>query len=85
MNEDFEVLRGSGNVFLDLGHPNPDVEQLKALLPAAEIIKTLDKQRLTVRAGWTPAPSPSSYTSYPVPKQPKTPEPLPSSTIPAEA
>jgi predicted XRE-type DNA-binding protein len=47
--EKLEVVRGSGNVFRDLGHKNPDVEQLKAIL-AAEIIKTLDRQRLTVRA-----------------------------------
>jgi predicted XRE-type DNA-binding protein len=47
--EKLEVLRGSGNVFRDLGHKNPDVEQLKAIL-AAEIIKTVDRQRLTVRA-----------------------------------
>ena len=44
-----EVVRGSGNVFRDLGHENADAEQFKAIL-AAEIIKTLDRQRLTVRA-----------------------------------
>ena len=44
-----EVVRGTGNVFRDLGCKNPDVEQLKAIL-AAEIIKTLDRQRLSVRA-----------------------------------
>lgn len=44
-----EVVRGSGNVFCDLGHENADVEQLKAIL-AAEIIKALDRQRLSVRA-----------------------------------
>jgi predicted XRE-type DNA-binding protein len=44
-----EVVRGSGNVFRDLGHASPDVEQLKAIL-AAEIIKMLDRQSLTVRA-----------------------------------
>lgn len=47
--EKLEIVRGSGNAFRDLGHRNPDVEQLKAIL-AAEIIKTLDRQRLTVRA-----------------------------------
>jgi predicted XRE-type DNA-binding protein len=46
--ERLEVTRGSGNVFRDLGHANPDVKQLKALL-AAEIRKTLDRERLTVR------------------------------------
>jgi predicted XRE-type DNA-binding protein len=44
-----EVMRGSGNVFRDLGHKNADAEQFKAIL-AAEIIKALDRERLTVRA-----------------------------------
>ena len=48
-SEKLEVIRGSGNVFRDLGHPNADAEQFKAIL-AAEIIKALDRQRLTVRA-----------------------------------
>ncbi len=48
-NEKNEVVRGSGNIFRDLGHASPDVEQLKAIL-AAEIIKMLDRQSLTVRA-----------------------------------
>jgi predicted XRE-type DNA-binding protein len=48
-SEEIEVVRGSGNVFRDLGHASPDVEQLRAIL-AAEIIKMLDRQGLTVRA-----------------------------------
>ncbi len=40
--ERLKVLRGSGNIFRDLGQDNADVKQLKALL-AAEIIKTLDR------------------------------------------
>lgn len=47
--EKIEVVRGSGNVFRDLGHASPDVAQFKALL-AAEIIKTLDRKELSVRA-----------------------------------
>ena len=43
-----EVVRGSGNVYRDLGHENADVKQLKALL-AAEILKALDRERLSVR------------------------------------
>ena len=39
----------SGNVFRDLGRRDADVEQLKAIL-AAEIIKALDGEHLTVRA-----------------------------------
>ena len=48
-NEKLELVRGTGNTFRDLGHDNADVEQFKAIL-AAEIIKTLDRERLTVRA-----------------------------------
>jgi predicted XRE-type DNA-binding protein len=48
-SERLEVVRGSGNVFRDLGHKDADVEQFKALL-AAEIIKALDREDMTVRA-----------------------------------
>jgi predicted XRE-type DNA-binding protein len=47
-SERIEVVRGSGNVFRDLARENADVEQFKAIL-AAEIIKALDRERLTVR------------------------------------
>lgn len=47
-----ELVRGSGNVFRDLGRENADLEQLKALLAAA-IIKALQRQKLTVRAAQT--------------------------------
>jgi len=47
--EKLEVMRGSGNVFRDLGHEDADAEQFKAIL-AAEIIKALDRERLTLRA-----------------------------------
>lgn len=47
-NEDFEIVHGSGNVFRDVGFPNPDVEQAKALL-SAEIIKALNNRKLSVR------------------------------------
>src|SRR5689334_4552779 len=43
------LVRGSGNVFRDLGQDNPDAAQLRAVL-AAEIIKALDREKLTVRA-----------------------------------
>ncbi len=45
---EMELIRGSGNVFRDLGHASPDVERLKSIL-AAEIIKMLDRQGLSVR------------------------------------
>jgi predicted XRE-type DNA-binding protein len=48
-NGDFAIIRGSGNVFRDLGHPDADREQLRALL-AARIIGVLDDRKLTVRA-----------------------------------
>ena len=48
-SEKLELVRGSGNVFRDLGRENADIEQLKALLAAA-IIKSLDREELTVRA-----------------------------------
>lgn len=47
--EKLEVVRGSGNVFRDLGQKNADAEQFKAIL-AAEIIKALDRDSLSVRA-----------------------------------
>lgn len=43
-----ETIQGSGNVFRDLGLPNPELEQLRTSL-AAEIIAVLDEQRLSVR------------------------------------
>lgn len=47
--EKLEVVRGSGNVFRDLGFKNADAHQFKAIL-AAEIIKALDRDGLTLRA-----------------------------------
>jgi predicted XRE-type DNA-binding protein len=49
MNDDLEIIRGSGNVFRDLNHPDADREQLRALL-AAQIIGVLTERELTVRA-----------------------------------
>lgn len=46
MTEDLELIRGSGNIFRDLGFADAHTEQLKAEL-AAEIIRTLRAQRLT--------------------------------------
>jgi len=46
--EQFEVIRGSGNVYRDLGKDNADLRQFKAIL-ATEIIKALDRDRLSVR------------------------------------
>ncbi|MEO2197011.1 MAG: helix-turn-helix transcriptional regulator [bacterium] len=46
--DDFELVRGSGNVFRDFGQPDADVQQTKALL-AARIIGILDKDALSTR------------------------------------
>lgn len=48
LDDDCEVIRGSGNVFRDFGHPDADREQLRAIL-AAKIIGVLDDRKLTVR------------------------------------
>jgi predicted XRE-type DNA-binding protein len=42
-------LAGSGNGFRDLGQKNADAKQFKAIL-AAEIVKAVDREGLTVRA-----------------------------------
>ena len=46
--DDFELVRGSGNVFRDFGQPDADVQQTKALL-AARIIGILDEDELSTR------------------------------------
>lgn len=50
IDDDFEIVRGSGNVYADLGDPDADTKLLKAQL-AAEIIASLDRRKLTVREG----------------------------------
>lgn len=49
MSQEFELDRGSGNVFRDLSLPNPDLEQLRSLL-AAQVVKTLEARELSGRA-----------------------------------
>jgi hypothetical protein len=49
MSGDMTVIRGSGDVFRELGHPDADREQLRALL-AAKIIRLLDDRTLAVCA-----------------------------------
>ena len=48
MTDDMDLIHGSGNVFRDLGYPDAELRQAKALL-AAEIIKVLDAQGLSTR------------------------------------
>ena len=47
-DDDFELVRGSGNVFRDFGRADADVQQTKALL-AARIIGILDDEGLSTR------------------------------------
>ncbi len=42
------TVRGTGNVFRDLGRPDAEILQFKSLL-AAEIVRALDERQLTVR------------------------------------
>ncbi len=46
--DDMELVRGSGNVFRDLGYPDAEIRQAKSIL-AAQIIGILDDRKLTVR------------------------------------
>lgn len=47
--DDFEIVRGTGNVFRDMGIPDADTEEMKSAL-AAEIIKAMREQGLTHEA-----------------------------------
>lgn len=47
-DETIEIVRGSGNVFRDFGHPDADREQLRAIL-AARIIGVLDDRGPSIR------------------------------------
>ena len=46
--EQLELIRGSGIIYRDFNMADADVRQLKAIL-AAEIIKTLDRDEVSVR------------------------------------
>ena len=48
MNDEFELVRGSGNIYRDFGHPNAGLEQARALV-ASEIIRNLDARKLSTR------------------------------------
>jgi predicted XRE-type DNA-binding protein len=45
---DLELVRGSGNVYRDLGRPNAGLEQARAIT-AAKIIRVLDGRKLSTR------------------------------------
>jgi predicted XRE-type DNA-binding protein len=46
---DLDVIRGSGNLFVDLDDADAEAKQLKAQV-AAEILSTLNRQKLSARA-----------------------------------
>jgi len=46
----FEIVRGSDNIYADFGDKNADIKLMKAKL-AAEIIAVLDRRQLTAREG----------------------------------
>jgi predicted XRE-type DNA-binding protein len=48
MQDNMELVKGSGNVFRDFGRPNADLEQFRSIL-AARIIRVLDQRGLSVR------------------------------------
>ncbi len=48
MNDDFELIPGSGNVFRDFGRKNASIEQAHAIL-ATKIIRILDERGLSTR------------------------------------
>jgi predicted XRE-type DNA-binding protein len=48
MNDDFELIRGSGNVYQDFGRPNAGLEQARAIV-CAQIIKIMDERGLSSR------------------------------------
>ncbi len=48
MTDEFELVRGSGNVYADFGRPDAGLEQARALVAAA-IIRHLDARNLSTR------------------------------------
>jgi predicted XRE-type DNA-binding protein len=46
--DDLELVRGSGNVYRDLGRPNAGLEQARAIT-AAKITRVLDERKLSTR------------------------------------
>jgi predicted XRE-type DNA-binding protein len=48
IDDDMELVHGGGNLFRDLGRPNPEARQLKAIL-AAKVLTVLDERGLSTR------------------------------------
>jgi predicted XRE-type DNA-binding protein len=51
-DNDFELVRGSGNIYQDFGDADAGVRQAKAIL-AAEILKVLEAEQLSTRQAET--------------------------------
>lgn len=47
-DDDFHMVRGSGNVYRDFGYPDADIRQAKSIL-AAEIAKVMDARQWSTR------------------------------------
>ena len=48
MDDDFELIRGSGNVYQDFGHHNAGLEQARAIV-CSKIIQIMDDKKLSTR------------------------------------
>ena len=48
MKDELELVRGSGNAYRDLGRPNADLEQVRAII-AAKIIRIMETRKLSTR------------------------------------
>src|SRR5262249_37869679 len=46
--DDFELVRGSGNIYRDFGRPDAGLEQARAVT-AGKIIRVLDERKLSTR------------------------------------
>ena len=47
-DDDFELVRGSGNAYRDFDRPNAGLQQARAIT-AAKIVRTLDARKLSTR------------------------------------
>jgi predicted XRE-type DNA-binding protein len=47
-DDDFELVRGSGDIYSDFGRPNAGLEQARAVV-AAKITRNLDQRKLSTR------------------------------------
>jgi len=48
MNDEMDLIQGSGNVWQDFGYPDADIRQAKGII-AARILAALDDRKLSTR------------------------------------